>query len=345
MYTIKKAFNIEDKIVELITLTNKNNMEVSLLSYGAAIVELLVPDRQNALENVVLTYQNMEDYIENPPYFGAVLGRTSGRIAGGYFYLDEQLYKLNINMGVNNCHGGVKGFSHQIWSYNIRETDKEVSVEFKYRSQDGEENYPGELAAAIVYTLSEDNTLTIEYKAETNRKTLCNLTNHSYFNLSGDYKRRVTEQYVAIASNCFLELDNNLIPTGKLIDVKDTPMDFTKRKLVGKDINTNHEQLKIGNGYDHPWLLENIQNQIEMYDAESGRKMTITTTYPCVVVYSFNYPNSEKLKNGKISQKHDGICFETQYEPNGINIEGFNKSVLQPGEQYYEKTEYKFSVE
>jgi aldose 1-epimerase len=345
MFVIDKVFEVDGKDVELITIKNKSNIEVKLLNYGAAIVELLVPDRNHIVENVVLTYQNLEDYTVNAPYFGATLGRTSGRIAEGKFCLDEQLYTLNINFGVNHCHGGIRGYSHQIWSYEVLETDQETAVEFSYESYDGEENYPGQLRVKVLYTLLENNMLAIEYKAETDKKTLCNLTNHSYFNLSGNYKRGITDQFIKIASASFLELDNNFIPTGKLIDVKGTPMDFNKRKLVGKDINSHYEQLKIANGYDHPWLLEGSANQVEMYDAESGRKMTISTTYPAVVVYSFNFPDSERLKSGKTAQKHDGICFETQYEPNGINTEGLNKSILQPGESYYERTEYKFSIE
>jgi aldose 1-epimerase len=148
-----------------------------------------------------------------------------------------------------------------------------------------------------------------------------------------------------IASNGFLELNNNLIPTGKIIDIKATPMDFNHRKLIGKDIKEEFEQLKIANGYDHPWLLQSKTNQIEMYDSVSGRKMNITTTYPSVVIYSFNYPNDEGLKGGSTAEKHDGICFETQFEPDGINSENFSKSILKPGKAYYERTEYRFSIE
>lgn len=345
MVDIKKAFDIEGQRVDLITITNNNNMEVKLLSYGGAIVELLVPDRENVAENIILAYQNLEDYIQNPTYFGVIVGRTSGRIEDGQFNLEGTPYKLNKNFGVNHCHGGETGFSHQIWSYNIIEADRGTSVEFKYNSPDGEENYPGNLNVKVTYTLGQNNTFTIEYKAKTDKVTLCNLTNHSHFNLSGNYKRRVTDQYMRIASSSFLELNNNLIPTGKLFDVKNTPMDFKQRKQIGRDIKADYGQLKIANGYDHPWLLEGKTNQIEMYDSESGRKMNITTTYPAAVIYSFNYPNNESMLYGKIAEKHDGICFETQYEPDGINSECFSKAILQPDREYYEKTEFVFSIE
>ena len=345
MFDIKKVFDIEGQSVDLITITNNNNMEVKLLSYGGAIVELQVPDRENVAENVILAYQNLEDYIENPAYFGVTVGRTSGRIAEGQFSLGGIGYKLSKNFGVNHCHGGAKGFSYQIWSYNILEAIHGTSVEFAYKSPDREESYPGNLNVKVTYTLQQDNTLIIEYKAEADSETLCNLTNHSHFNLSGNYKSKVIDQYLRIDSRNYLELNNNLIPTGRVIDVKDTPMDFNQRKLIGKDIEQDYEQLKIANGYDHPWLLEGKTNQIEMYDGKSGRKMNITTTYPSVVIYSFNYPNNENLKYGKIAKKHDGICFETQFEPNGINSEHFNKAILQPGKVHYEKTAFKFSVE
>jgi aldose 1-epimerase len=345
MVDIKKAFDIAGQRVDLITITNNNNMEAKFLSYGGAIVELLVPDREDIAENIILAYQNLEDYIENPTYFGVIVGRTSGRIASGQFNLEGRPYKLNKNFGVNHCHGGAAGFSHQIWSYNIIETDQGIAIEFQYNSPDGEESYPGNLNVKVTYTLRQDNTLIIEYKAKTDKVTLCNLTNHSYFNLSGNYKRRVTDQYMRIVSSSFLELNNNLIPTGKLIHVKDTPMDFNQRKQIGRDMKADYEQLIVANGYDHPWLLEGKTNQIEMYDSESGRKMNITTTYPTSVIYSFNYPNNERLLYGKIAEKHDGICFETQFEPDGINSKHFNKAILQPGREYYEKTEFVFSIE
>jgi aldose 1-epimerase len=345
MYQISKAFQVNDKSVDLITLSNKRGMVLKLLSYGAAVVELLVPDKKGISENIVLTYQNIEDYIENPPYFGVTLGRTAGRINEGCFQLDGQLYELEKNFGPNHCHGGAGGFSHQVWDYQIKESNDEIAVEFRYLSKDGEENYPGELEAAVTYILRYDNTLAIDYKTTSNKKTLCNLSNHSYFNLSGNCKRPITDQYIRISSKYFLELNHNLIQTGRLIDVAGTPMDFGSLKLVGQDINKDYPQLLITNGYDHPWLLEGEADQVEMYDRESGRKMNITTTYPCVVVYSFNFPSNEKLSCGKLAQKHDGICFETQYEPDGINSASFNKAILQPGEHYYHKTEYKFSIE
>ncbi|RKD22165.1 aldose 1-epimerase [Caminicella sporogenes DSM 14501] len=345
MYFVESILKKKDKKIKLITVRNKKNMEVKFLNYGAAIVEILVPDRYGNIENVVLTYENIEDYIENPSYFGVTVGRTSGRIANGRFMLDGKIYNLNRNFGINHGHGGTTGFSFRIWDYNIIERETATSVEFTYFSKDMEENYPGNLYVKVTYTLTDNNELLIEYEGNTDKKTICNLTNHSYFNLSGNYKRKITEQYLKIKASSYLELDNNQIPTGKFIDVKNTPMDFNEAKLIGKDIHKDYPQLKIANGYDHVWILSEIKNQIEMYDKFSGRKMVINTTYPSVVVYSHNFSNGEKLKYGKVGSKHDGICFETQYEPDGINHDSLNSAILDVNEKYYEKTELKFDIE
>lgn len=342
MYWIEKVFNKDDKEAELVTIKNKNDMEVKLLNYGATIVEMLVPDRDGNVENIVLTYENIEDYIENQPYFGATVGRTSGRIANGKFILDGKVYELNKNYGINQGHGGQKGFSFRFWDYKIVEKESETVVEFAYLSKDMEENYPGNLNVKVIYTLTSSNEFIIEYEATTDKRTICNLTNHSYFNLSGNYKRKITEQYLKVKASNYLELNGNQIPTGRLINVENTPMNFKEYKLIGRDIDSDYEQLSMVNGYDHTWVLDEGEDQIEMYDELSGRKMIITTTYPSVVIYSYNFPNNEKLKYGRIGSKYDGICFETQYEPDGINNANLNSAVLDAGEKYYERTVFKF---
>lgn len=344
MHSVENAFKIEGKAVDLITIRNKNDLWVKLINYGAAITEILVPDKDGRIENIVLTYEDVEDYITNSAYFGATIGRTSGRIGNGQFILDDKIYELNRNYGVNHGHGGPKGFSFKVWDYKIKEDDDKIQVEFTYLSKDMDENYPGNLQVKVRYTLKNTNELIIEYEGETDKKTLCNLTNHSYFNLSGDYKRKVTDQYLKISSKSFLELDSNNIPTGKFINVYGTPMDFNDFKTIGRDIYKSYEQLNMTGGYDHTWMLDKENNQIEMQDKISGRKMTISTTYPSVVVYSYNFPNNERLKSGRIGRKHDGICFETQYEPNGINNGKLNSAILDIEKKYYERTELKFSI-
>jgi aldose 1-epimerase len=334
----------DDKDVTLITVTNKNNIRLKLMSYGAAVIELLAPDREGNFENIVLAYEDTKDYIKNGPYFGAVIGRTSGRVGGAGFMLSGEKYELERNAGSNNLHGGYEGFGYRIWDYKINEENNKTSVEFTYFSKDMEAGYPGNLTARIIYTLTDDNELIMEYHASSDRDTLCNLTNHSYFNLSGNYKRKITEQYLKMKADSFLETDENLVPTGKLLKVKDTPMDFNNKKLIGRDIGADYMPLKIAGGYDHPWLLSDSEEQVEMYDEKSGRKMTISTTYPCVVVYTYNSANNEKLMYGKTGSKYDAICFETQYEPDGINHQGMHQAILSRGSSYNERTVFKLEV-
>ena len=344
MHRIENSFVFNNRMVELITLENRNSMAVKLLNFGAAIIELYVPDREGVSENIVLGHENIETYMENQPFFGVTIGRTSGRIGNGSFVLDGSEYELKKNFGENHGHGGPQGFSFQIWEYDILEKVDETIVVFKYLSKDREENYPGNLDTTVTYTLTNNNELFIEYESISDKKTLCNLTNHSYFNLSGNGKRKITEQTLRLNANYFLELNQSLAPTGNILDVEGTPMDFRHEKLIGRDMEMNDEQLVIGNGYDHPWILQSEKPQIEMRDSLSGRKMEISTTYPCVVVYTYNYPHNEKLRYGGIGSKHDGICFETQFEPDGINHNNLNSSILHAGDRYYERTEFKFST-
>ena len=335
---------VEDKDVALITMRNKNNIQLKLMNYGALIIELLAPDREGNIENIVLSFEDAKDYIKNVPYFGAVIGRTSGRIGGASFMLSGKKYELGRNAGINNLHGGTGGFSFKTWDYSISEEDNKASVEFTYFSKDLEEGYPGNLTAKVIYTLTDENELITEYYASSDKDTICNLTNHSYFNLSGNYKRKVTEQYLKIKADSFLETDENLVPTGKLLDVKDTPMDFNDQKLIGRDVGKDYQPLKIANGYDQPWLLSDSEAQMELYDEKSGRKMTVSTTYPCVVVYTYNFANNEKLMYGKAGSKFDGICFETQYEPDGINHQGMHPAILTAGSNFRERTVFKLEV-
>ncbi|AOT71584.1 aldose epimerase family protein [Geosporobacter ferrireducens] len=335
---------LEGKLIKGIMLENRQHMTVKLLNYGAAVVELLVPDREKKSENIVLTHEKIGDYLKNPSCFGVTLGRTSGRIANGSFSIDGKAYTLEKNFGVNHGHGGLKNFSHQIWDYKIEQKEACTTVIFQYTSKDMEEGYPGNLEVQVSYTLTEENELLIEYEGVTDKKTLCNLTNHSYFNLSGNYRRKVTEQKLKIRSDQFLELNENQVPTGRFIDVTHTPMDFRHLKRIGKDIESDYVQLRRTNGYDHPWILEGKESQIEMIDEISGRKMSVSTTYPSVVVYSYNYPNQEKLKGGKVGSKYDGICFETQYEPDGINHAHLHQGILDVGERYDHKTLFKFTT-
>lgn len=344
MYCISNIMKVDEREVALITLVNRNNVQLKLINYGAVVYELIVPDREGNLENIVLSYEDPYDYVKNKPYFGAVIGRTSGRIGGAAFTLSGKEYRLAKNDGENNLHGGTEGFSFKLWDYSVTEGEDNTSVEFTYMSPDMEEGYPGNLTAGVKYTLTDRNELIIEYKATTDRDTLCNLTNHSYFNLSGNYKRKISEQYLRLKSDSFIEADKALIPTGRLLSVMGTPMDFNTPKQVGRDIEIDYAALAIAGGYDQPWLLSAAEDQIELYDETSGRRMTVSTSYPCVVIYTYNFANNEKLKYGKLGSKCDGICFETQYEPDGVNHRGFHPAILAAGDCYNEKTIFRFDI-
>lgn len=344
MYSVESVWTVRNREVSMITMSNYGSMQVKLLNYGATIVEIAVPDRYGRVENVVLTYGNINDYLLNPAYYGSTVGRVSGRISGGEFTLEGKKYSLAKNLEPNHIHGGPGGFSYQVWDYQIREENKATVVEFTYNSSHQEEGFPGNLAVTVLYRLTEDNELSIEYRGRTDQKTLCNLTNHTYFNLSGNCRRKVTDQFLQIHAEYFLELNEFLVPTGALIKVENTPMDFNGRKLIGRDIDADNGQLRKANGYDHPWILSRKIGAVEMEDEESGRKMTISTTYPCVVVYSYNFPDTGKLQSGKVPRKYDGICFEAQYEPDGINHNNLNPAILDVDDLYCERTVYRFTV-
>lgn len=344
---VERTVKINGKDVSVILLENDSNISIRLMNYGAAILELMVPDKYGNIENIVLSYENLEDYNKCSTYFGMICGRTSGRIANGQFTLDGVKYTLNKNeKGITNLHGGFEGFSFKYWDYEIFHNENEVGVSFSTSSPDMEEGYPGNVQVKVVYTLNNKG-LRIEYMGRTDKPTLLNMTNHSYFNLSGNYKRLITDEELFIQGERFLELDENMIGID-IKSVKGTPMDFTEPKLIGQDINSSYLKGHTANGYDHPWLLNsrNIKSPgVILKDGASGRVMRIYTTYPSVVAYTYNYPNGEILKYGATGKTHLAICLETQYEPNGINYDGLNDGVLRPGDEYYEETIFEFDVE
>lgn len=345
---VEKTSKINGQDVSIIFLENDNNLSIRLMNYGAAIMELLVPDRNGKVENVVLAYENIEDYNKCSTYFGMICGRTSGRIANGQFILDGTKYILNKNeKGITNLHGGIEGFSFKRWNFEILQNENEASVTFSTSSPDMEEGYPGNVKVEVTYTLNNKNELKLEYKGITDKATLLNMTNHSYFNLAGDYSKPITIEQLFIDGDRFLELDENMIGAA-VKSVKGTPMDFTEPKLIGKDINSPYLKGHPANGYDHPWILNHRDINrpgIILSDKSSGRVMKVYTTYPSVVVYTYNYPKGEQLKGGVTGDMHHAICLETQYDPNGINYPGLNDGVLRPGEEYNEKTIFKFDIE
>lgn len=333
--------------IDKYTITNANGMTMEVITYGGIITSLTVPDKDGKFQDVVLGFVKPEDYFNgNPYFFGAIIGRYGNRIAKGKFSLDGKPYQLTVNDGPNSLHGG-QGFDKRVWSADAA-TDGHPSIRLTYTAKDGEEGYPGNLKVAVVYTLTDDNALEISYEAETDKKTIVNLTQHSYFNLSGDFKTILDHELVLNADK-FLPVDNTLIPTGELKAVKGTPFDFTASKEIGKDIAVANEQLKKGQGYDHCWVFtdgtKTMKEVGSLYHKASGRYMQVFTDQPSVQFYSGNFLDGTKdSKNGGKYEKRSGLCLETQHYPDAPNQPKFPSTTLSPGEKYETKTVYRFSV-
>nr|WP_240465293.1 aldose epimerase family protein [Neobacillus thermocopriae] len=326
------------------TLTNNLGMSVSCLNYGCTITKIIVPDRHGKLENVVLGFDTLEEYVDFSPYFGSVIGRVAGRIKYAAFELDGVEYKLEANEFPNHLHGGRKGFDKRIWKTEPVEQVDAVGIRFTYLSPDGEEGYPGNLEINILYLLSNTNELSITYEAKTDRKTLINLTNHSYFNLSGNVKRDCTEHILQLDSERFLELGYDLIPTGKIIESKNTPFDFNQGRLLKSGIKSSHPQnILVGNGYDHPLLFaKKGENTITLSEKESGRSLIITTDQPCVVLYTSNQLSGPFSIAGVPARNYLGVCLETQGLPDAIHHPNFPSIILNPEDVYQSTTRYRF---
>lgn len=331
--------------VELVTLKNRQGMTAKIISYGATLVSLEMPDREGKLANVVLGYDTLADYEAGSSYFGATVGRYANRIAAGKFTLDGQEHTLATNNGPNHLHGGKAGFSHKVWRVETN-NDLEPSATFTYTSPDGEEGYPGELNAAVTYTLTGDNRLRIDYGATSDKKTHCNLTHHSYFNLAGHDSGDVLGHHITIKADKYLPVDEGLIPAGELADVKETPFDLNRAKLIG-DVITQQAGL-----YDHAFVLDKPSDPealpevvAKVTDPKSGRTLEIFTTEPAIQFYTANHLSGEKGAGGATYPKHAGLCLETQHYPDSPNKPDFPSTVLEPGKIYRSTTVHKFGVE
>lgn len=332
----------------LYSLKNKNGMTVDLTNYGANIVNILVPDRNGNFDDVVLGYDNVTGYEGNAPGFGSFIGRHANRIGGASFELNGKKYELEKNDGENNLHGGFKGYNKFIYDVETFEDEDSSSIEFSRLSPDMEQGFPGNLDISVTYTLTDDNELVIEYLAVSDKDTIVNLTNHSYFNLSGHKSGSVMDQKVMINADKFTPTDDALIPTGEIRDVTGTPMDFRKLKPIGQDINANYEPLKQAGGYDHNYVLNisgnDVEKVAELVDDKSGRVMEVYTNMPGMQLYTGNFLNNEPGKDGAVYQKGSGVCFETQYFPDSSNKPEFPSCVLKAGNEYDFVTVFKFAV-
>lgn len=343
MSIIKSSFGKtkQDQPVDLYTLTNTNGMTVKITNYGGIVTSLQVPDKNGQLEDVVLGFDSLDKYLEGHPYFGALVGRYGNRIAKGKFTLNGTEYQLAANNGENHLHGGIKGFDKVVWNAEIVKKENEVGIKLSYLSKDGEEGYPGNLSAVVIYTLTKNNELKIQYEAETDKPTPVNLTHHSYFNLKGAGNGDILGHLMTISADRFTPVDEGLIPTGELKSVKDTPMDFTVPKAIGERIN------RVKGGYDHNYVLNDwdgsLKRAAKVVEPVSGRVMEVWTTEPGLQFYTGNFLDGTITgKNGKVYHKHYGFCLETQHFPDSPNKPEFPLTILKPGEKYTHTTIYRF---
>jgi aldose 1-epimerase len=327
--------------IELYTLINAVGLRARLMSYGATLVSLEVPDRNEKFADVVLGYDSLDGYIRNSPYFGAIVGRYGNRIAKGRFVLNGVEYKLARNDGENHLHGGVKGFDKAVWRAEPVKQKDAAGVKFRYFSREGEEGYPGNLNCSVIYTLTNKDELKINYEAETDKATPLNLTHHSYFNLAGQGNGDILGHELMLKADKFTPVDEGLIPTGELGSVKRTAMDFTEPKTIGSRI------ARVKGGYDHNYVLRSGRGSLalaaQVYEASSGRVMEIYTTEPGIQFYSGNFlDGSITGKSGKVYSKHYGFCLETQHFPDSPNKPNFPSTILHPGKKYISLTVHKF---
>ena len=331
------------------TLTNRRGIEVKVINYGCTITSLKVPDRHGVFADIVLGYDDLEGYLQSNAYIGCVVGRFANRIAHGKFSLEGKEYVLAQNLPPHHLHGGVKGFSHAVWSAEEIETEEGVGIRFTHMSPDGNEGYPGNLQVGVTYMLGDDDALSFEYDAVTDQPTIINLTQHTYFNLHGS-NEPILDHQLLIHADHFLPVDETMIPTGEIRSVEGSPFDFRTFKEVGRDIEEDDLQLAIGHGYDHCWVFNHpsgdMHHAATLYDPLSGRRMEVYTTEPGMQLYTANFLQSKMDgKNNEVHTPRSGLCLETQHFPDSPNQPGFPRVILYENESYYSKTLLTFKVQ
>ncbi|WP_018622587.1 aldose epimerase family protein [Spirosoma luteum] len=339
----------DGQTADLFTLRNAAGMTAKITNYGGILVALTAPDKDGKFEDVTLGLDSLSSYVKNNPFFGALVGRYGNRIAKGKFTLDGKPYNLFINNMGNHLHGGKVGFDKVLWTATPVEGN-EPALKLAYTSKDMEEGYPGNLSVTVTYTLQKDNALKIDYEATTDKPTVVNLTNHTYFNLTGGAERDILDHVVTINADKFIPVDETLIPTGKLQPVAGTPFDFTKPMVVGARINDSTDtQIKYGGGYDHAWVLNgeagSLKKAATVYEPTSGRVMDVSTTEPAVQFYTGNFLNGKVVgREGFPYKKRYALCLETEHYPDSPNQPSFPTTTLKPGETYKTTTIYQFST-
>ena len=338
-------------VVHRYTLTNGRGMEVKLITYGGAIQSLRVPDRHGRKANVTLGFSDLEGYLSSGnPYFGCITGRYANRIALGKFTLDGVAYQLDINNDPNHLHGGFQGFDKKVWDAEAVRTRHTVGVRFHFVSPDGDQKYPGELDTTVTYTLDNRNNLRMRYEATTDAPTIVNLTNHAYWNLAGEGTGDINDHKLLLKASHYTPVSDTLIPTGAIDPVAGTPMDFTRSTRIGKRIRDDFEQLVIGRGYDHNWVLDRRGSGLELAarleDPGSGRVLEVLTVEPGIQFYSGNFLDGTVVgTSGRAYRQGDGLALETQHYPDSPNHPNFPSTVLRPGEKYDTTTVYRFSTD
>ena len=337
----------DGKETTLYTLTNKNGVEVSITDFGATVVSIKTPDNNGKFIDIVAGYESAAEYETGKNYFGATVGRYGNRIAHGEFALDDKKYTLAKNNGENHLHGGIKGFNKEMWSAEDVSSKDAPSIRFHYVSKDGEEGYPGNLSCFVTFTLTSANELKIEYSATTDKNTVVNLTNHSYFNLAGT--GTILEHQLTLFASRFTPVDAGLIPTGELRAVKGTPFDFSKSTAIGARIDQKEdEQIKLGNGYDHNFVLDSKGGKLvlaaKVFEPKTGRGLEVWTTEPGVQFYTGNFLDGTARGKGKTYERRSEFCLETQHFPDSPNQKSFPSTVLHAGGNYSSETIYKFVV-
>ncbi len=345
----KELFGILDDDIKVMvyTLINERGMMARITNYGGTILSLTAPDRNGNFADVVLGFDTLDEYVEHSPYFGCLIGRYGNRIAHGRFKLRNTEYVLAQNDGQNHLHGGWKGFDKQMWSPRASEILDGPALILTYISPDGEEGYPGTLSVKVTYTLANDNSLKIDYLATTDRPTIVNLTNHSYFNLSAGLAETILDHELMINADTFTPVDETLIPTGEIRSVAGTPLDFRSFTPIGERIDADDEQIRFGKGYDHNWVVNGERDTVRLaarvYEPLSGRIMEVHTTEPGLQFYSGNLmPPSLNGKNGRVYGRRSGFCLETQHFPDSPNKPEFPSTKLEPGDVYQSSTVYRF---
>ncbi len=334
--------------VELYTLTNATGASVDIMTLGGTITSIKVPDRKGHLGEVVLGFDNLHDYEEKSPFFGCITGRYANRIAKGRFTLDGSSHMLATNNGPNHLHGGKVGFDKMVWQAKPLRNNSSVGLELTHTSPDGDEGYPGALFAKVTYTWDSHNELTVQYEATTTKPTVLNLTNHSYFNLADAGASPVLNHQLTLHAGAFTPTDATAIPTGEIRQVAGTPFDFTAPHTLGERINANDQQIKYGLGYDHNFIVDGRPGHVRpcasVYEPTTGRVLTIETDQPAVQLYTGNFLDGIKGRNGATYSKRHAVCLETQHYPDSPNQPAFPSTVLRPGETFESTTTMRFST-